>query len=361
MNETRLRRFLLYFTAAAALALTVYLALRYALRALFPFLLAAALAAAVEPAVSFGVKRLHLRRGFCAAAATLFLLFLLGGLASFFAATLVMQGKTLLSRLPLQLDALTQPGAKMAQRLARLLSAAPLWLQEYVSDFFADFGAALSAALRAFGAWALAKLGSFAAALPRTVLTAATSVLAVFFTSLSFPTLRESAKRLFPSAQLSATLRSVRQTLLRWLRAQGILFSLTFSELFLGFTLLGSDVALLLAFLTALVDLLPVLGTGTVLLPWALAALLGGNALRAIGLAALYLLTLSVRSVTEPKLLASLAGVPPIVSLAAMYLGFCLLGVTGMVLFPLFLILGVNLFRAKKEGQKAAIKKTSSF
>ena len=350
MNETRLKRFLLYFAAAAALTLTVYAALR-SLRALFPFLLAAALAAAVEPAVSFGEKRLHLRRGFCAAAATLFLLFLLGGLVSFLSVTLIEQGKTLLSRLPTQLDALTQPGAEMAQRLTRLLAAMPPWLQEYASSFFADFGAALSAALRAFGAWALAKLASFATALPRAVLTAATSVLAVFFTSLSFPALREGAKKLFPSAQLSATLRSVRQTLLRWLRAQGILFSLTFSELFLGFTLLGSDIALLLAFLTALVDLLPVLGTGTVLLPWALAALLGGNAPRAVGLAALYLLTLSVRSVTEPKLLASLAGVPPIVSLAAMYLGFCLLGVTGMVLFPLFLILGINLFREKKEGQ----------
>lgn len=354
MNETRLKRFLLHFAALAAAALTAYAAMLCALHIFFPFLLAFALAAAIEPAVSFGVQKLHLRRSFCAAAATLFLLFLLGGLLSFFAMTLVQQGKTLLARLPMQLDALTQPSAAMAERLARLGAAMPLWLQEYVNGFFSDFGTTLASAVRALGAWLLAKLGGLAAAFPRAVLTTATSVLAVFFTSASYPALRDGGKKFFSLTQrqqLSSTLHSIRTTLLRWLRAQGILFSLTFSELFLGFTLIGSDIALLLAFLTALIDLLPVLGTGTVLLPWAGAALLGGNTLRAFTLAALYLLTLSVRSVVEPKLLASLAGVPPIVSLAAMYLGFCLFGVAGMLLVPLILILCVNLLRKKKEGQ----------
>jgi len=184
---------------------------------------------------------------------------------------------------------------------------------------------------------------------PTVLLAAATSLLAVYFTSAAYPTLRAWAGRLKGNffGETAATLRT---TLLRWLRAQLTLFSLTFAQLLLGFTLLGSDFALLGAFLTALVDLLPVLGTGTVLIPWALFALLADNAPRALGLVLLYLTTLLVRNIVEPRLLASLAGVPPIVSLAAMYLGFCSFGVGGMLLFPLLLLLTATLIREKKDG-----------
>ena len=64
----------------------------------------------------------------------------------------------------------------------------------------------------------------------------------------------------------------------------------------------------------------------------------------------LYLCTLTVRSITEPKLVAAQAGLPPIASLMAMYLGARAFGVAGMVLFPLLLLLAAQMLRTKKEG-----------
>ena len=107
----------------------------------------------------------------------------------------------------------------------------------------------------------------------------------------------------------------------------------------------GNDYALLLAFLVTLLDALPVFGTGTALVPWALLSLLFSSVPKAIALLALYLCTLLVRNVLEPKLLASQAGLPPVASLFAMYLGFCTFGVAGMIAFPFLLLLAAQTYR----------------
>ena len=122
------------------------------------------------------------------------------------------------------------------------------------------------------------------------------------------------------------------------------------AAMLIGFWLLGERYSLLAAFLITLVDALPVFGTGTVLIPWALAELLLGSVPRGAALVILYLCTLTVRSITEPKLVAAQAGLPPIASLMAMYLGARAFGVAGMVLFPLLLLLAAQMLRTKKEG-----------
>ena len=86
-------------------------------------------------------------------------------------------------------------------------------------------------------------------------------------------------------------------------------------------------------------DALPVLGTGTVLIPWAAGCFLLGDTGRGLGLLALYGTGLLVRSLLEPRLLAGQVGLPPITALLAMYLGFHFFGVGGMILLPVLLLL----------------------
>ena len=103
--------------------------------------------------------------------------------------------------------------------------------------------------------------------------------------------------------------------------------------------LMRQEYALLLAALIALIDALPVFGTGTVLVPWAAVECLLGAVPRGIALLALFAVISVVRSVLEPKLMAAQAGLPPLASLCAMYVGFCAMGVAGMVLAPMALML----------------------
>ena len=196
--------------------------------------------------------------------------------------------------------------------------------------------------LRALSERTVGALTAAAATLPGSVLAVATCVLALFFTSASYPELCSALERSIPQIAMQKLLRlrdGVMRSLARWLRAQATLSLITFSELLAGFLLIRQRYSLLLAFLITLLDALPVFGTGTALVPWALVTLLFGFPPRAIVLLALYLCTLITRNTLEPRLLSAQAGLPPVASLFAMYLGYCTFGIAGMVLFPFFLLL----------------------
>ena len=121
----------------------------------------------------------------------------------------------------------------------------------------------------------------------------------------------------------------------KWCKAQCILLGVTFCELLAGLLLMRQGYALLLAALIAVIDALPVFGTGTVLVPWGALCLLTGNVPKGLGLLALYGVISLVRSVLEPKIMAAQVDLSP---LAAMYVGFCAFGVAGMVLCPMALL-----------------------
>jgi len=87
----------------------------------------------------------------------------------------------------------------------------------------------------------------------------------------------------------------------------------------------------------AAVDLLPVFGVGTVLLPWSLFSFVGGDVYRGVGLLVLFFVMYVVRQFAEPRILGSTIGVHPLFTLFAVFAGFSLFGIWGMVLFPLLL------------------------
>ena len=348
MTDARLKRFLLFFFSAAAAAAMLYATLRYLLVWLLPFLLAAAAAAAMEPAVCFLQTRLHFRRSFSSLLLTLFLLFLLGGLLSLLATTLTGEAYALLHRASALLAAVPDALASLLARIEHCSDACPAWLREMIEQTLTRYAARAGSWLDTLLARSLTWLGTFAASLPGLFLGTATCVLAVYFTSSAWPVLCGFLRSRISDGALCRirVLRSGAACSLRaWLRAELTLCAVTFAELLAGFLFLHQPYALLLSFLIMLVDALPVFGTGTVLLPWALAALLFQNIPKAVALCLLYLLTLTVRSVLEPRLLGAQAGLPPIASLLAMYLGFCTFGVAGMVLFPFLLLFLVQLRR----------------
>ena len=348
MSDARLKRFLLYTASAAAAAALLHVTLRYLLLWLLPFLIAAAFAAAMEPAVRLLQVRLRLKRGFSSLAVTLFLLFLLGGLLSLLGTTLTGEAYALLERAPSLLAAAPDALEGLLARIGRYSAACPPWLRETIEASLTRYVAEAGDLLGALVDRLVAALGTLATALPRFFLGAATSVLAIYFISAGWPELRE----LFKGRVSAGTLQKLRsfragvtRSAARWLRAELTLCAVTFIELLAGFLFLHQPYALLLAFLITLFDALPVFGTGTGLVPWAVAEILFQNVPKSIFLAALYLVTLTARNILEPRLLGAQAGLPPILSLLAMYLGFCAFGVAGMVLFPFLLLLAAQLRR----------------
>ena len=336
------KRFLLRFAWLGAIAVLIWAVGRYLLVWLLPFVLALGLASWVEPVMEKARRRMHLRRGFLAA---VFTLVLAGGLAALTVAALgqlLRQAEEALGRLPLYLQGLPRLADTVLRRLDEFCAACPASVRQDVDAFLQRLPEQLTSAAATLSAGALRWMGGVAAGLPRAALFCATTALAVFFTLSSYPAIAAFARRQLTEPQRS-WVRGLRENLFaalgHWLRAQAILLAITFCQLLSGFLLLRQNYAVLLAFLIALIDALPVFGTGTVLLPWAALLFLVGNVPRGLALVALYAVIYLVRSVTEPRLVGARAGLPPVAALAAMYAGFRAMGVGGMVVMPLVAML----------------------
>lgn len=128
-------------------------------------------------------------------------------------------------------------------------------------------------------------------------------------------------------------------------KAYALIMLVTFTEVFIGlsiFKMLGlfqSNYIALIAVVTSIVDIIPVLGTGTIVLPWAAYSLIIGDYGMAIALLILYAAVTVIRQIVEPKLVAGQLGLPPFVTLIAMYLGLKIFGVLGVFALPIIIIM----------------------
>ena len=116
-------------------------------------------------------------------------------------------------------------------------------------------------------------------------------------------------------------------TIAKFIKAYSAIISITFLELSIGFWILGIPNPFLFGAMIAFIDILPILGTGAVLLPWSVIALVLGNTKIGIGMFILYIIITAVRQTIEPKIVGQQIGLHPIITLILMYVGAQLMGV----------------------------------
>ncbi len=191
-------------------------------------------------------------------------------------------------------------------------------------------------------------LGGVVRFVPRALLMLAAFVLAAYYFSIDRVVISSWVLSLFPT-NVAKGLKKAKDELWgavsEYLRAYGLIFVITFSELLLLFLTLKTKYSFVLALTVAVIDVLPVVGTGTVLIPWGIWCLLAGDHARGILLLGGYTVITVVRQVIEPKILGKFMGLHPLATLGSMYVGLELLGVTGLFVFPLGLILLLRIFK----------------
>ncbi|MCL2033625.1 MAG: sporulation integral membrane protein YtvI [Oscillospiraceae bacterium] len=174
--------------------------------------------------------------------------------------------------------------------------------------------------------------------IPAFLLTFVFTIMLSFFLSMQYDKVITFIKtQLPPRAQkfLTDTKTIIGDTVFKYLKAALTMMIITFLELSIGLLVLGNRNAIAIAAGIAIFDMLPVFGTGTILIPWVIIELLGGNYPFAMGLLILYAVIVIVRSIMEPKIVGDKLGLNPIVSLMAIYFGFRVFGVLGMILMPI--------------------------
>ncbi|MDD3169520.1 MAG: AI-2E family transporter, partial [Eubacteriales bacterium] len=129
------------------------------------------------------------------------------------------------------------------------------------------------------------------------------------------------------------------ETLFVVIRSYGLIMSITFVEMSIGLSVIGIPNAVLVALLISVFDILPVLGTGGIMIPWTIITLFQGNYQTGLSLLFVYLVITVVRNILEPKIVGKQLGLHPVVTLMCIFVGANLFGVIGLFGFPITLSL----------------------
>ncbi len=332
------KRLLIIIAYAAAAIIAAWLAFKYALPWLSPFILAFLTAMALEPVIRKLVNKYNFVRGFAAALCTAIALTLIIGIITFASGRAIYELTAFLKTLPNMLARIPSIGASLEGILTEYIAGAPKEVQDYLFSAIDGFGEKILELPAELSGKLLGFFSSVAAAAPKIVLFAVTYAIGVFFMSCYYREITTFILRQIPprlQSEVCVLKRDLFSTLLKWLKAQISLMCITFLELTAAFFIIKIDYPALLALLVALIDALPILGVGTVLIPWALIELIYGHTVFAFSLIIIYAVVALVRSLLEPKFVGAQIGLNPVITLMAMYVGFCSIGILGMILFPI--------------------------
>ena len=328
--------------ALAGVFLAVWLVLRWLLPLLLPFLLGTALALAAEPLVGRLSRRLP--RGLSAGIGVALTLILLSSVLVLLLAVVLRELGSLAGALPDLEQTATQGLASLENFLSGIALRMPAGVQPLLMQLLSGLFSGGNALVDRLAL----KLPAMATALfshvPGSALAVGTGILSGFMVSARLPQLRQ---RLSPIGQKLQNylpmVKKLKQSLWGWLKAQLTLSALCFFLVCTGLLILGVDYAPVWALAIALVDAIPVLGTGTILIPWALVGLLQGNHALSLGLLGIYLCAMLSRTVLEPRLVGKQLGIDPLMTLIALYIGYRIWGITGMILAPLLAVTALQL------------------
>lgn len=326
-------------------SLALYAFFRFLLPWLLPFFIAFCFAALLEPLVvrlcRRGVKR-PLASGIC----VLIFLLALGFLLWLLCRRVGREVYELSGRLPEILSGISVTLRAWEGSLSALLERAPDGLATYLDRALAELTDSLARLPAQLSTKLFAAISAFAAAAPTVLLFTVTLLIGTYFISASYCDLLHGAARALPEEFLDRARKirlDLRRTFGRWLRAQGLMILFTFFVLTVAFLLLRIPYALLLSMFTALIDALPVLGVGTVLLPWAVYDFLTGNFPQGLGLVITYASVTVLHQSVQAKLLGDQLGLHPLATLVSIYVGWQTFGVWGMIFFPVLAVTGKQL------------------
>lgn len=302
-----------------------------------PFLLALVAAIFLEPLTKLFMKYGRMNRMVSSIiSSTLFTLILLG-VMSLIGMKLVSEMTSFLSKLPAMLESSTVHVQGWLDQLRQYTLEANMLLPENLENWLSN----LMSAIGQLSLKVSDVLVRFAAGVPDFFIFFIVFLVAVYLFAFSLPTMKETFLSWFDDKsklQVESVLDSLRKSVFGFLRAQLLLSIVTYLITFVGLLMIGTGYPLAIALLIVIVDILPVLGTGSVLVPWAAYMFVTGDLYAGLGLLLLYMVITVVRRIIEPKILGDAVGIGALSTLISLYVGYELVGLVGVFLGPIVVI-----------------------
>lgn len=338
-----------------------YLFMRFAFWPLFPFIFAFFAAMLLQKPVRLLTKRTPIKKGLAAFLLTMFCALFLIGILALVGTKIVTEVKGLVESVMSAFDSLPDFIMTAERWLISLVEKLPAALENPLTGWINNLADNLIAAAQQSPAQPsgsllsgldldlsslktpLSGVISTASKVPSILIAIVITFIATVFMTSDYGRIAAFIKRQLPAKKretLTKTKSLTITTISKMLKAYCLIICITCTELFIGISalkLLGiynGGYIFTIALVTAIVDIFPILGSGTILIPWGIVSLLMGKTGLGIGVLVIYVIITVLRQYIEPKLVAGQLGLPPIATLMGMYIGLKLFGVLGMFILP---------------------------
>ena len=347
METEKRKKFIVDFLyCMILLGIAIYVC-RYALQAVAPFVIALVVSLLLRPVIRFLQQKCRVQKNVAGIVVVVLFYALIGFLLVILGAKLFAACKDFFLNLPILYRTTVEP---FLYRLfddleAFVVSVDPTVSAEGTSSFdvlVTRLTSSLGSKVADWSGRIVGGVTSLTLKTPKLLLNTLITVIATVFTSIDLPLFKRFVKAQF-SQKNQRLLHNIREhlssTLGRYVRSYSLILLITFCELFLGLSIIGVEGTLGLSALIAVFDILPVVGCGTVLIPWSIICVIQANYPRALGVIIVYLVILVVRNIIEPKIVGDHVGLHPIITLSGMVAGTYVFGGVGLLGLPVTLAL----------------------
>ncbi len=351
MNTEGKRKFIINVIFIAIVLLIAYILFKYAINFLMPFLIAYMVAVLLHPVALFFEKKLKFKSKFAVIFTVVVFYCTVGVLIFAVGAGFFDYVRTQFAKLPGFYTNTVQPLLSMAldgaivfpEGFDPTLASAIESVFENLFSYVGSLVSTLSGAI-------VSLISNLASSLPTFIIAVVFCLVSTFYFTLDYDSVHVFLKRQLNEEhyeKVEAVKSAVRDILGGYLKSYAIILGITFVELSIAMLIMRVDNFLMVALMIAIFDILPVVGTGTVLIPWTVIELVRGNYGMMIGLIVTYVVIFIVRQVIEPKIVGDRVGLHPLVTIISMFVGTVLFGVIGLFGIPITMAIIVDL---KKKG-----------
>ncbi len=359
-----------FFYFAVILGIAIFVC-RYALPAMLPFVIALVVSLLLKPVIRFLREKCHVHKTIAGIVIVLLFYALIVFLLTVLGIKLFSVCKAFFISLPDMYIHSVQPWIDntfnaietLAARINPQSTAAYDTIAQNITQTLSQTVSTLSRSVVGF-------VTTFTFKTPGILLDILITIIATVFIAIDWSILSDFVMRQFSdrARDLVVNIRThLALTLGRYVRSYALILFITFVELSIGLSIIGVENAIALSVLIAMFDILPVVGSGTVLIPWAIISLFRADYVRALGIAIVYVVVLIVRNIIEPKIIGQRVGLHPIVTLMAMVVGTYVFGPVGLLGLPVTLALlqslneegVIHVFKRKPPAEESAASATA--
>ena len=329
-----IKSIVVFFITLIGIILGIILGIRF-LQFFMPFVIGWIIAMIANPLVRILERRLKVARKHTSMLIIIGVLALVVTVLYFLGVKIGEETRDFLDQAPEMYSDFTEDFQNAGENLEIIISELPENIQESLEEVQQDIGTITGQAVGKLSQFTVDKAGSFARNIPSILISIIFSILSAYFFIADRDRILEFGRAHTPQIiqeKWRMMAESFKIVFGGYFKAQFKIMAVIGVILFIGFLILKVRFAILVAALVAFLDMLPFLGTGTVLIPWAVFKLVSGDIRYALGLVILYLVTQLVRRIIEPERVGDSIRSNPLVQLIFKYIGYRIGGVIGMIL-----------------------------